>query len=205
MAPAWQARPTRQAVPHGVAAARSSLSRTYPASVSVDHSTTTDVPEAPVSARARWLSRIGRLVLVLFVVAGAVGLLGPRSGKTSAEGAGYELHVSHAAVTRAGQPMPLHIQVEHPGGFDGPVRLALCDEFFDDLDFQAWYPTPSAETGTADELVYEFDPPPGDVLEVSLDARSAPGQFGEVERCSVAVLEGDARVAEAAFDTWRMP
>ena len=204
MAPAWQVRRT---------AGWSSTAwlgddhrpQPYAARVGVEHSTTADVPEPPYSSRARWSTRIGRSAVVLFVLAGAVGLLGPKSGEASAEGAGFQLRVAYPSITRAGQPAPLHLQVEKAGGFDGPVQLSLCDSFFDDLDFQSWYPTPSAETGSGAELVYEFDPPPGDVLEVSLDARSAPGQFGEVEDCRIAVLQQDIPVAEVSFGSWRMP
>lgn len=147
----------------------------------------------------------GLLLLVLIVLAGSVGLLGPRSGTTQAAADGYELHVEYPAISRAGEPAPLHVTVESASGFAGPIQLALCDDLFDDLDFQSWYPTPSAETGDTSELVYEFDPPDGRVFEVSLDARSAPGQFGEVEDCTVALLEEDVEVVSVSFKTWRMP
>lgn len=149
--------------------------------------------------------RAGLLVLALIVLAGAVGLLGPRTGETDAAAAGYELDVEYPAISRAGEPAPLHVRVERAGGFDGPIQLALCDDLFDDLDFQSWYPTPSAETGDTSELLYEFDPPDGQVFEVSLDARAAPGQFGEIEDCTVTVLDQDVERVSVSFNTWRMP
>ena len=149
--------------------------------------------------------RAGLLLLALIVLAGAVGLLGPRTGETSASAAGYQLDVTYPAISRAGEPAPLHVRVESAAGFDGPIQLALCDDLFDDLDFQSWYPSPSAETGDTSELLYEFDPPDGNVFEVSLDARAAPGQFGEVEDCSVKVLDDDAEVVSVSFNSWRMP
>ena len=149
--------------------------------------------------------RAGLLVLALIVLAGSVGLLGPRTGETRASAAGYQLDVKYPAISRAGEPAPLHVRVERTGGFDGPIQLAMCDDLFDDLDFQSWYPTPSAETGDTSELVYEFDPPEGQVFEVSLDARAAPGQFGEVEDCKVAVLEEDSELVSVSFNSWRMP
>lgn len=147
----------------------------------------------------------GLSLLILIVLAGSVGLLGPRSGTTRAAADDYELRVEYPAISRAGEPAPLHIRVTSASGFDGPVELALCDDLFDDLDFQSWYPTPSAETGDASELVYEFDPPDGNVFEVSLDARAAPGQFGEVEDCAVTLLEQDVEVVSVSFTSWRMP
>lgn len=145
------------------------------------------------------------LLLAAIVLAGAVGLLGPKSGQTKASAGEYDLRVTYPAISRAGEPAPLNVRVESAGGFDGPVQLTLCDDFFDDLDFQNWYPNPSAETGDTAELVYEFDPPDGQVFEVSLDARSAPGQFGDVQDCAVTVLEEDVEVVSVSFTTWRLP
>lgn len=149
--------------------------------------------------------RAGLLLLVLVVLAGAVGLLGPRKGNTSASAGGYRLDVQYPAITRAGEPAPLHIRVTSRSGFDGPIRISLCDDLFDDLDFQNWYPNPSAETGGTTKLLYEFDPPKGNVFETSLDARSAPGEFGEIEDCGVSVLEQGDEVVSVSFNTWRLP
>jgi hypothetical protein len=170
-----------------------------------ESSTIADLPTSPRGGLERWLTRAGLLSLALLVLAGAVGLLGPRSGETSAEAAGYRLAVKYPAITRAGAPAPLHVRVEHAAGFDGPIQLALCDDLFDHLDFQNWFPNPSAETGDASRLVYEFDEPEGDVFEVSLDARTAPGQFGGVEKCGVTVMDDTSELVSVSFRTWRMP
>src|SRR5690606_3378865 len=133
-------------------------------------STIQGLADAPRSSRSRWLHRAGVTLLALFVGAGAVGLLGPRSRVARSSAESNDLEVEHAAITRAGVPAPLHVRVTREGGFDGPVQVALCDDWFDHQDFQSWYPSPSAEVGEADQLVYEFDPPTGNTLEVSLDA-----------------------------------
>ena len=170
-----------------------------------DHSTTSDLPSEPRSHFERRATRAGLLLLVLIVLAGAVGLLGPRKGTSSASASGYRLDVTYPAITRAGEPAPLHIRVHSTAGFDGPVHLALCDDLFDHLDFQNWYPNPSDEAGEPDRLVYEFDEPDGRVFETSLDARAAPGEFGDVADCAVAVLRDDTEVVSVSFHTWRMP
>jgi hypothetical protein len=168
-------------------------------------STTSDLPSTPRGRVETWSTRAGLLALALVVLAGAVGLLGPRKGDTSATSPDYRLEVEYPAITRAGEPAPLHVRVESPSGFDGPIQLAFCDDLFDDLDFQSWFPTPSKETGDTSQLLYEFDEPDGDVFEVSLDARSAPGEFGEVQDCRVALLEEDVEQLAVSFKTWRMP
>ena len=170
-----------------------------------EYSTTSDLPHSPRSGLERWATRAGLLLLVLVVVAGASGLLGPRKGSTSASASGYELRVEYPSITRAGEPAPLHIQVESAAGFGKTIELELCDDLFDDLDFQSWYPNPSAETGDASTLTYEFDPPDGNVFEVSLDARSAPGAFGEIRGCTVKVVDGPTELVSVSFKTWRMP
>lgn len=168
-------------------------------------STIEGLADSPRSSRSRWLHRAGVSLLIVFVAAGIVGLLGPRAGVVRASADGYDLEVEHAAITRAGVPAPLHLRVTREGGFPGPVQIALCDDWFDHQDFQSWYPTPSSEVGEADQLVYEFDPPTGDTLEVSLDAHTAPGDFGGRDRCSIELLENDVAVATVEFTTWRLP
>lgn len=169
-------------------------------------STTADLAHAPRGAVGQWAHRSGIAVVALIVVAGLVGLMGPRSTTVSVTSEGWTLEVEHATLTRSGQPAPLHVRVERPGGFTGPVQLSLCDDLFDHLDFQNWYPNPSAETSARPWVLYEFDPPPAaETLEISLDARTAPGQFGEVDDCEVVLLEDDTAVVSTSFTVWRMP
>lgn len=168
--------------------------------------TTADLRDTPPRPRGRWMRRGGIALLGVVVALAAVDLLGPRSGTVSEEGGGWTLTVEHPQISRAGEPAPLHLTVEAGAGFGDTVQVRLCDELFDDLDFQNWYPNPSAETAHPPWVVYEFDPPPsGSTLEVSLDARTAPGQFGETDDCTVSVLEQDVPVVSATFTTWRMP
>lgn len=169
-------------------------------------STLADLRESPPRAAGRWFRRLGVLTLALILAAAALDLLGPREADVTVHQGGYHLTVSYPQVTRAGQPAPLHLLVESDLGFGQTVQLRLCDELFDDLDFQSWYPTPAAETATPPWIIYEFDPPPtGDRLEISLDARAAPGQLGGTDDCEVAVMEADTPVASTSFTVWRMP
>ncbi len=168
--------------------------------------TTSDLRDTPPSRRSRWARHTGTGVLSLLLLAAAVGLLGPRTADSSDSAGGVTLDVTYPQITRAGQPSPLSLTVTDEGGFGDTIRLRLCDEFFDQLDFQSWYPTPSAETGDGPWLYYEFDPPPsGTRFEVSLDARTAPGHLGGRLPCDIAVLEGDLPTAEVSFTAWRLP
>ncbi|MCD6641013.1 MAG: hypothetical protein LT071_14010 [Nocardioides sp.] len=171
-----------------------------------DDHTTADVVDSPPGKVTRWMRRAGITLLGLIVVAAALDLLGPRTGEVEESAGPWTLAVSYPSVTRAGQPVPLHLSITSDTGFGDTVQLSLCDEFFNDLDFQNWYPNPAAETNQPPRIVYEFDPPPsGDTLEISLDARTAPGQFGELDDCEVAVLVDDEPVVSTSFTAWRLP
>lgn len=167
--------------------------------------TTASVTDEPPTTGRRW-RRVGVTALCLLLLAAALGLLGPRTADTSARRGGYLLEVTYPQVIRAGEPAPLHLRITADSGFGDVVEVSLCDEIFDDLDFQNWYPNPSAETASPGVLDYEFDAPvEGDTLDVSLDARAAPGQFGNVDDCEVAVLDQGVEQAATTFTTWRMP
>lgn len=180
-------------------------------SVPTDHEgdlddTTADLRDGPSGPKGRALRRLGIGLLGLVLVLAALGLLGPRIAQTRAEGGGYSLLLDYPQITRAGQPTPLHISIEADHGLGDTVQVRLCDEFFNDLDFQQWYPNPAAETTVPPWIIYEFDPPPsGNTLEISLDARIAPGQFGETDDCQVSVLVDDKAVVSTEFTVWRMP
>lgn len=168
--------------------------------------TTEDVVAHPPGVMSRWARRAGYASMALLLIASAIGLLGPREATVRASGGGYDLSVDYPQVTRAGQPAPLRITVRSTSGFGDVVQIRLCRGFFTDADFQGWYPTPSAESSDGSWIVYEFDPPPTqDTLQISLDGRTAPGQFGSVDSCEVAVLREDSPVARVHFTGWRLP
>ena len=155
--------------------------------------------------RARSARRVGIVVLALIVAAGLSGFLGIRSATVTAGGSGYELEVTHAQVTRAGIAVPFHARVTHPGGFDGPLTLAISEGLLERFDFQNFYPNPAKETASGEYVYYEFDPPPGDVFELNLDARTAPDQNGSTTVYRTALIVDDAPVAEVSFRVWVVP
>jgi hypothetical protein len=145
-------------------------------------------------------------VLLLITAAAALDVLGPRTGDTSASGAGYALDLVYPQIARAGEPAPLIVSITSEAALSEPVQVRLCAGYFDHLDFQAWYPSPSAETSEPGWVVYEFDPPPqGQTLRVALDARVAPGQLGGRDACEVSVLGQGEPAVTATWTTWRMP
>jgi hypothetical protein len=156
------------------------------------------------SRRARALRRTFLALLAVFLLLGATGTLGVRTGHTTATGGGYELTVTYGKVSRPGLPTPWSFEVRRPGGFDGPVTVTSTSKYLDLFDENGFDPQPSKATSTQDLVIWEFDPPPGDTLTVSFDARIEPsaqwGRSGET-----AVLEDGKPVVIARYRTWILP
>lgn len=168
------------------------------------------VPTAPEKTdllrprRARMVRRGFMVVLLAVVVLGLSGLLGVRSRVTTAAGGGYELTVTYAQVSRPGLASPWSLEIHHAGGFDGPVTVSTKSSYLDLFDENGFDPDPSSTTATPDAVIWEFEPPDGDTLGVSFDARIEPGaQWGRTGETSV-LVDGKP-VVTAKYKTWVMP
>jgi hypothetical protein len=155
--------------------------------------------------RARAARRFGVTLLVIFLAGGLAGLYGVRSREVTATGNGYELTVGYAAISRPGLAAPWSLTVRKDGGFGGqPVSVQVSSEYIDLLDDLDIQPEPSTSRSASGTTVWEFEPPDGDTLEVSLDARVGPGvQRGK--RATAAVLVDGNPVVRVAFRTVVMP
>ena len=154
--------------------------------------------------RGRWL--FGG-ALALFLALGLGGVFGLRTATVSSAGGGYEMRVTYARITRPGLATALDVEVSRRDGaaLDGPVQVAVTAHYLAMFDVNAVSPAPSSESRTPDEVIWEFDPPPGGgPLAVSLDARVEPGiqwgRDGEVQ-----VLDGGEPVVGSSFHTWVTP
>lgn len=153
---------------------------------------------------AVWGRRIGLVLLAGMVAAALAGLLGVRTGETSATGSGYTLVLRYPALARAGLDVRWQVRVEHPGGFDGPVTLALTGDYLDVFETQGFHPEPSDETRTAHVLLLSFAPPPGDTFVVDYDAYIQPAsQWGRTARLEL--IRDGRPVTGVDFRTWLWP
>jgi hypothetical protein len=127
---------------------------------------------------------MGLTLLVLFVLAGAAGLFGTRTGEASASGGGYTVSVTHPTVSRPGHAIRYEVAVTRPGGFDGPIKMRFSSQYFDLFDENSFGPAAESETTTGAYTIYAFAPPPGETFVVSSDTRIEParqrGERGEV-------------------------
>jgi hypothetical protein len=141
-----------------------------------------DVDGVPVLSRPEHVRRIvrhrrlGLAVLSAVVAVAATGWLGVKSVDSHASGDGLDLEVHHAAVTRSGLASPVRIRVRQADGFEGPVQLGISAGYLALFDVSAVVPTPTSEWTRGDLVVWEMEPPDGELLEVRLDARIEPAR-----------------------------
>lgn len=169
-----------------------------------EHSTYPEALSSGAIVGAAWLRRLATLLLFSFVIAGAASIFGVRESTVSASGAGYELTVRYAEVSRPGLETPWSALIAKPGGFDGPVTLRVSAGYFEQFDVNAINPAPDAMRRDGANLVLEFARPAGEELAVSIDARLSPATQSSAP-ATASLVEGGAEVATVDFKTTVMP
>lgn len=164
-------------------------------------STLADVATDAHSGLALWGRRGFLLVVLLWVIAGLLGVLGVHTVTQSEVDETWRVSVTSAETARPGLDVPWEVTVTHPGGFGKTLTLAVTASYFDIFETQGFHPAPSDETRDADTLYLTFTPPTeGDTFKVAYDAYIQPSsQVGASG--TVAVLDGGRRVAEVPFTT----
>lgn len=157
--------------------------------------------------RAR-LARLGRRIflalLVVFIALGAAGVFDVNLTSVEAVGGGYEIQVRYAKTTRPGLATPWFLEVRHAGGFDGPITIATTSEYFEHFDENGLNPDPSSVTQTDDLMIWEFEPPDGETLRVSFDARWEPGWRRPATGTTMLLVNG-VSVVEVDYETKGLP
>lgn len=161
-------------------------------------------PEPKRLRLARNLRRVGIAALFALLALGLAGAFDPNEDDVTAAGGGVELTVSYPERVRAGLEATMEIGVSRPGGFDGPVEISLTRDWLGLFDLGSVEPAPSSETGDDERLIWSFEPPPGERLEATVNLTLRPAvRRGETAR--VTVLDGEAELAAAEFETGVVP
>ena len=152
------------------------------------------------------LRRLFMVALLVFLLLGLLNVFGVRTRETSGAGAGWELSVRYASVTRPGLATPWSVQVRRPGGFSGSVRVATTEEYLDLFDQNDLSPDPTSATSDGQRTIWEFEAPDGaEEMTISLDARVEPGvQLTGVE-ATTSVLDQDRPAVSVTYRTWVTP
>jgi hypothetical protein len=157
--------------------------------------------------RGRLGRRLFTVSLVVFLGLGALGAYGVRTRESRATGGGYELVVTHTSITRPGLATPWSVEVRRPGGFgDELVSLAVTASYFDAFDENGLDPDPAEAANDGERTIWRFEPPAGDVLGVSFDARIEPGvQLARIKGRASVLGAGDVPVVSVDFRTLVLP
>ncbi len=171
-----------------------------------ERSTLDDV-RTSIGRRARWLRSAVVVVLVLVVGAAAAGLLGVHSSTASSTGDGYTAIVTYARVARAGWDVPFRIQVNGPEPLAGrTITIGVDRDYLSVFETQGLWPDPTDESGDPETVEWEFDAPPdqGDEFTVDYDAYIQPSaQIGA--DATVTVDIDDEQVAAVPISTLLFP
>jgi hypothetical protein len=166
----------------------------------------THPPDIPLERLRRY--RAGRRVVVAALVGVLVlavaNVLGIRTESATDSGGGYRLAVTYGSVSRPGLATPWAVEVRHPGGFGGPIRIATTRRYLMLFDHNVFYPDPSKVTATRDDVILEFDPPPGDTFRVTMDGRIEPAEHVS-QSARTALLVDGAAVASVNYTTKVVP
>lgn len=155
--------------------------------------------------KARNLRRVGVLALAGLLLFGLSGALDPSEREVSAAGGGIDLEVSYPDRVRGGIDSPLEVRVSRAGGFTQPVQVTISRDWLDVFEVTGIEPEPAEATSDADRLIWGFDPPPGELLEVSLELITRPAvRGGQTGRLAVLDPEG-GEVASVALETTVIP
>jgi hypothetical protein len=117
---------------------------------------------------------------------------------------GGTLRVEYPRLTRPALAAPFAVEVTSPGGFQDPILLAISRPWIESWDENAFYPSPSSETGDRDWVIYEFDPPPGDEFRVFYDARLEPARQTSIDG-AVELRQGSNVLARVDLTTVVLP
>lgn len=88
---------------------------------------------------------------------------------------GTTLEVRYPSVSRPALASPFAITVHRDGGFgDEPVTVTVDTAYLTMWDLNGVFPSPSEETADDRAVRWTFDPPPGDTLVITYEARIEP-------------------------------
>ncbi len=155
------------------------------------------------SRRALWWRRGVLAVLTVFVLAALGQQLGVRTDRVGATDGELTVSLRYADRARGALAVPFTILVERPGGFDEPIEVRTRQSYLAIFDDNGFEPEPTSMTTEDGEVIWAFDPPPGDTLQIILDARIEPGVFGRERGATTVTTDGDTVTLE--YTTWVAP
>jgi YetF C-terminal domain len=147
------------------------------------------------------------VLLLVVVVAGAIGVFGVHSSTVSARANGYLLSVTYARAARPGLDIPFTVRAQHTGSFPSSITLAVSTDYFRMFETQGFYPDADSATndgplthGAALVIVDHGEPVLANLKaeRVSIEDLMAAARSEGIERFAdvrLAVLEANGRIS----------
>jgi hypothetical protein len=154
-------------------------------------------------AAEAWLRRLFVVALAVFTALGLLGVFGPKGHTASADGGGYHLEVTYAAVTRPGLGAPWKVEISRVDAAALPdeITLVASAPYFDMFDANGFDPQPVSESVVDDTVHWTFSVPPGSrTLQVSFDAFVEPDAH-RGRRGRTALLVDGAEAVAVNYET----
>ncbi len=141
---------------------------------------TLDLDDDPdFQRRERRVTRLGWIVLSLFVLAGALGLLGPGLFSTTTSGSDQDaVRVEHDRVAHLDSQTRLTLLLDADAARDGTVTVELTGTWFAGVDVQSVNPQPDAQKLVPGGTAYQFTVERPGPAEVTLGYR--PQELGRL-------------------------
>ncbi len=156
-----------------------------------------------VRTRTVLVRRAAVVLLAVFVAAGATGTLGVRRHEVRAAGAGLEVAVTHASVTRGSMDASIEVSARRRGGLGGRLTVALPAGYLGSFTGVDPVPAPAAEQVDGDLVRWHFAVT-GEQARVRIGLRAAPGAAGR-QRATVTVADAAGGQVELELATWVLP
>ena len=150
-----------------------------------------------------WWRRGTLAVLTLLVLAALAQQLGMRTDTVEGSAGDLRVSIRYADRARGALAAPFSVDIERPGGFTGPIEVRTRQSYLAIFDDNGLEPEPASMTTEDGYVIWTFDAPEGDTLEISLDARIEPGVFGRERGATVVAADGDSVTLE--YTTWVAP
>lgn len=155
------------------------------------------------SRRGLWWRRGTLALLTLFVLAALTQQLGVRSDTVEATSGDLHVSIRYADRARGALASPFTIDLVRAGGFDGPIEVRTRQSYLEIFDDNGFEPDAASMTTEDGDVIWTFDPPPGDSLRIILDARIEPGVFGRKRGTTTVAADGDLVTLD--YTTWVAP
>lgn len=127
----------------------------------------------------RRLTRVGWVLLSLFVLAGILGLLGPGLFSTTTAGSSADaVQVRHDRVAHLDSASSLTLLLDGDAARDGMLTVELAGSWLTGVDLQSVNPEPDAQKLTPGGTAYEFTVERAGPVEVSFGYR--PKELGRL-------------------------